>query len=376
MHLTLFFTRGNSLATWDQTGSLEREVALYQRLQTLGVQVSFITYGGGRERDFSTRLPGIDILCNRHDLTRPIYETLVPLLHAAHLRTSDVFKTNQIKGAHIALMAGWLWRKPVIVRCGYLWASNLARTQLVRTKEKRKVGFATRYEEIIFRYARQIVVTTPSMRDDIIARQPEIGNRVTVIPNFVDTVLFFPHINMQQPREIVYVGRISPEKNLSSLLFAMHTLNASLTLIGSGPLETTLRQQFATLGERVRWIGNVPNDEIPAYLQNASLFVLPSQFEGHPKALLEAMSCGLAVLGTDVPGIRDLIHHNETGWLCPPDVNSLHAAIEHLLANPTLRSRLGCNARQYVLENFSLDRIVKMELDLMLKQLPKEFNRG
>jgi glycosyltransferase involved in cell wall biosynthesis len=77
------------------------------------------------------------------------------------------------------------------------------------------------------------------------------------------------------------------------------------------------------------------------------------------------MACGLPVIGADSPGIRELIVHGETGWLCGLDAKSIREAILYLLARPDLRAELGRNARRYVVENLSLERIVEMELALL-----------
>ena len=69
-------------------------------------------------------------------------------------------------------------------------------------------------------------------------------------------------------------------------------------------------------------------------LTKSTIFVLPSFYEGHPKALLEAMSCGAPVLGADSPGIRELIRHGNTGYLCGTDLRSIRVALEELLSSP------------------------------------------
>ncbi len=105
----------------------------------------------------------------------------------------------------------------------------------------------------------------------------------------------------------------------------------------------------------------MPNAQLPGYVNRAGIFVLLSLYEGHPKALLEAMGCGVAVIGADSPGIREVIRHRETGYLCGTDPLSIRAAIEELLGRPELVSELGRNARQYVKEHYSLDRIFSLE---------------
>jgi glycosyltransferase involved in cell wall biosynthesis len=84
------------------------------------------------------------------------------------------------------------------------------------------------------------------------------------------------------------------------------------------------------------------------------------------------MSCGLPVIGTDSPGIKELIDHGVNGYLCGTDSESIENAIEELISRPKLRKKLGRNARQFTVENFSLDRIVEMELELYREILERK----
>jgi glycosyltransferase involved in cell wall biosynthesis len=95
------------------------------------------------------------------------------------------------------------------------------------------------------------------------------------------------------------------------------------------------------------------------------VFVQTSEFEGHPKALLEAMACGVAVIGSDVPGIREIIRHGENGWLCNPEPVAIKNSIEQLMSNNELRHKLGKAARQDILMKYSLQEIASQELALL-----------
>src|SRR3546814_17832635 len=99
------------------------------------------------------------------------------------------------------------------------------------------------------------------------------------------------------------------------------------------------------------------------------IFVLPSSYEGHPKTLLEAMACGAAVIGTDVPGIREVIEDGRTGLLCAPTAAALRDAIERLLSDEPLRRRLGGNARQQIQMTESLARVAQLQLSAYLATL-------
>jgi glycosyltransferase involved in cell wall biosynthesis len=361
IHLTLFFTRGVSLQTWDTVGMFEREVAIYRRLQQHGVQVRFVTYGGPEELAYAERLPGITILCNRWRLRRRTYELLLPWLHAPAFQRSDVIKTNQTNGAEIALRAARFWHKPLIARCGYMWSYNVEREHGPQSKVAHR---ARSIEEKVFRAAQRVVVTTQSMADNVAKRIPDTSSHIVVIPNYVDTERFTPSFQ-GFTYDLIAVGRLSPEKNQMALLEAIEPLDMRLLLIGSGQMREVLEQRFGTLNGRVQWQDRVPNNQIPDYLNSARLFILPSHYEGHPKTLIEAMACGLPVIGTNVSGIRNLIRHRDNGYLCEPTPDSIRAAIQEVLADEALQKHMGARARQFALQHFALDQVMQQEMAII-----------
>ena len=77
------------------------------------------------------------------------------------------------------------------------------------------------------------------------------------------------------------------------------------------------------------------------------------------------MACGLPVIGTDVTGTREVIQHKGNGYLCPTSPEGLLHAITEVLSDESLRKRIGKNARDYVVENFSLAKIVEREIALI-----------
>lgn len=358
--LTLFFTRGVSLQTWAQIGSLEREIALYLRLQEKGVQVSFVTYGSKQDFKYTKDLQGIEILCNRWGFSLRWYERLLPFLHAKPLHHASVFKTNQTNGADIALRAARFWRKPLIARCGYMW-SDLAGFN-GRQAEARQ---ARQIEQSVFLNARRVMVTTPAMKDYAIKQYALSSEHVQVVPNYVLTDVFSPDSQKTQLNRICFIGRLSEEKNLPALIQACAGLDVELILIGEGHLRPSLQELARQLNVNTNMPGNLPHRQLPDMIRQSSIFALVSPHEGHPKSLLEAMSCGTAVLGADSSGIREQIVHGETGWLCGTDAQSIRAGIQHLLGDPQLRQRIGVNARRFIVEHYSLDKIVEIEYNLL-----------
>ncbi len=119
----------------------------------------------------------------------------------------------------------------------------------------------------------------------------------------------------------------------------------------------------------IEWWGYREN--MPAILSQAHVVCLPSFYgEGVPKVLIEAASCGRAIVTTDAPGCREIVRDGENGFLVPPhDVEALAGAIRRLIDDPPLRKAMGQRGRKLVIEEFSLDRVVSDTMGLYEKML-------
>lgn len=359
--LVVFLTRRMSIKEWDKVGLLDREMAIYRRMKAAGIDVGIVSYGNRDDLDYVSRIGGIQIHCNKWNLPRAIYETFIPTIHQAFLQTCDVVKTNQTNGARVALSAARRYGKPFVSRCGYMWSEFEA---LQKGEQSGAARRALETEQEVFSAADRVVVTTDAMADDIRSRLPNTSDRVNVIPNYVDTDSFFPIEEAEKEFDLVFVGRLADQKNVDGLLEAIRPLKVSLKLIGDGDLDEW-KARYSDLGDRLRWEGAIPHVQLPKHLNSGSIFVLPSHYEGHPKTLIEAMACGLPVLGGDSPGINNLIVHGENGYLCETSPDSIRSAVENLSGDVELRRRLGEGARQLALKQFGLDSIVKREIDLL-----------
>jgi glycosyltransferase involved in cell wall biosynthesis len=187
---------------------------------------------------------------------------------------------------------------------------------------------------------------------------------VRVIPNGVDTEFFHPPAQrpVSDRFRVAFVGRFQAQKNLAVLLeqFAQMRDKAprrvELHLVGDGPLFTELRAQSASLrlnGE-ITWHGWLPREELRAVLQSCDCFVNPSQYEGMPNAVLEAMACGLPVVASRVPGNEDLVIDGETGLLFDlASPSTLALQLESLANDPQVRDRMGRAGRAVVERDYS-----------------------
>lgn len=362
VHLGVFMTRGMSLAAWDEVGMLEREMALYRMLVSRGVKVTLFTYGGPAEAAYTSRFPGIGVCANTGGLPAEEYERSIERIHQGILSTVDVFRSNQTNGADVALRVSRHFRRPMIARCGYMWSAFAAHAQGADAPAARH---ARTVEESVFAGADRIVVTTAAMAADVAGRLPQVAGKIVVIPNYVETDRFTPVDGTEKTWDVLFIGRLTEQKNIPLLLDVVHALPVRAAVIGQGPLEGALRSHPASLSGKVQWLGRVPSEQLPAIMYRSKVFVLPSSYEGHPKALLEAMAAGMPVVGTDVPGIADVIRHEVTGLCVPPDTVALATAIVRLLSDGPLSQRLGQAARAAMLDACHLGRIVDREVDLL-----------
>lgn len=359
IRLTLFMTRDLTLRAWDEIGIFDREMSLYRRLQEKGVEIGIVTYGGKQEQEYASRLPDMRILCNRFGLPGRFYKRLLPWLHFPWLRDTDILKTNQINGGQFALAAARQWHKPLVARCGYLWSFIRKQDEGI---DSLGASAALALEAEVFGAAQRVVVSTPAMEQDVIGRIESATGKTIVIPNFVDTELFCPGPKPVSKRSVLYVGRLSVEKNVQAVLQALAPLDIPLTVVGDGPERDVVEGFLPLFGGRLKWLARVPHAELPELMTQKGILVMPSIYEGHPKVLIEAMACGMAVIGADSPGIREIIQHGKNGWLCAPDAESLRVAVSHLAKNASLCEQLGRAARAFAVERYSLDVVVEKEL--------------
>jgi glycosyltransferase involved in cell wall biosynthesis len=166
------------------------------------------------------------------------------------------------------------------------------------------------------------------------------------------------------------VGRLAVEKNLDTLIEAVAKLagrfDLRLTMVGDGPLRGKLERNAGALGVSLEIVPFVDHRALPDIYASADVFVLPSLTEGHPKVLLEAMSCGLPCVASDVGGNRAILARRETGLRFDPgDAGALATAIERVLTQEALARDLGERARAEVGERYDLAVLVAREIALL-----------
>ena len=197
-----------------------------------------------------------------------------------------------------------------------------------------------------------------------------LGVRCSIEPitNFTDPKIFKPNACelplVDGKRQLIHVSNFRPIKRVSDLVIAFAQIaeevpDVDLLLLGDGPERPTVDRLIRKfeLNDRVRCPGF--KRDVYQYLRCASAFALCSELEGAPLSLLEAMSCGLPVVATEVGGIPEIVNNGENGVLVPfGDIDALANKLYVLLTDQTLAARLGKQARETIINRHTAEKVV------------------
>jgi glycosyltransferase involved in cell wall biosynthesis len=207
-------------------------------------------------------------------------------------------------------------------------------------------------------------------------------SRVHVVPNGIDADLFWPRpvedaraeLDLGDGPLVACVGRLSRDKGIHHALHALAHLDgdsagARLLIVGDGEERERLEKLARVLrvDTRVMFTGPQPPEKVPSYLAAADVFLFPTERdEAAPLVLPQAMGCARPVIASRMGGITEVMGDTgEHGMLVPPgDVRSIVDALHTLLRDEALRRRLGEAARERVLAEYTVERMVERTLDV------------
>lgn len=182
--------------------------------------------------------------------------------------------------------------------------------------------------------------------------------RLVTHRNGVDLARFAARAEAE-PGLVLHVGRLVEKKGTALLLEAMAAIAGRLVVIGDGPLRAQLERQAGPLGERVRFLGNLPPDEVGRWMARAWVLAAPSvtardgDSEGLPTVVAEAAAASLPVVVSDHSGLPEAVVEGETGFIVPEgDSAALARALTDMLAFPEVRARMAGAARALAEERF------------------------
>lgn len=183
-------------------------------------------------------------------------------------------------------------------------------------------------------------------------------DRVTFIRNGTDLSSDICIVKDPGICRLLFVGNLTPIKGVILLIKALSSVlkketRFSLTVIGEGAEKINLEQEVKkyALNDTVKFIGTVSPDRVAGWMSESDCLVLPSLWEGTPNVILEAMACGLPVVASDLPGIRELVTPDLNGLLFQPqDVDALSRHLLKIIQDLALRRRMGQSGREVIVK--------------------------
>ena len=290
------------------------------------------------------------------------------------LRRRDEFDVVHIIHARLhavpAVLAGALLRKPVLAKMGR--GGRCFDLDVVR--EKKFVGRWA--SSVIKRHVTAFIANSRQIAGDL-KRHGIEADRIHMIPNGID----LPHKPRRQPstdgtRRFICLGRIEPEKCLEHMIDAFAALpaeaKAQLTILGDGQCRAALEEQTVRLGlsGRVKFAGAV--EDVFPFLWKADFYLSTSVSEGMSNALLEAMSCGVVPIITDVSGASDIVEHERSGFLAGSHVEYGGLLLRALGLSEAERDAMARRAIRTVAARFSMESVATRQMSLIATLVQKD----
>ncbi len=279
---------------------------------------------------------------------------------------------TQGRGDPFGRLAGRLAGVPVIVSTTSMIAGRYLVKEMWRKALYRLIDLTTD------RLVDQFIVVNGASVDVLTKRHRVPPSKVAVIPNGIEleaydtsrTVRGAWRERLGVPDDAFLLGALGAltwQKGFPNLIkaFAAAELGAWLAIGGEGEGRGELVALARALDVEHRCLMPGFVDDVPGFLADIDLFVIPSLIEGHPVVLLEAMAMGRPILATDIPGIGDTITDGVDGRLVPSnDVPALMAALAALCLDREGTAQLGRNARRKVEREYNVERMVQRTVAL------------
>jgi glycosyltransferase involved in cell wall biosynthesis len=219
----------------------------------------------------------------------------------------------------------------------------------------------------------RVIVQNPD-DEELLAKAGVLQSRIRMVQGAgVDTDKFFPTSELKDPVSVVLAARLLWDKGVGEFVEAARDLkqkvnNVRFILVGNPDIDNPASILEETIRDWekeniVEWWGH--QKEMVPIFHSTHIACLPSYREGLPKVLIEAASCGLPIVSTDVPGCREIVRGDYNGILVPKgDPFSLSNALLRLIEDPDLRDTMGKRSRELVLDKFSSKHVIAKTLNI------------
>lgn len=362
MKVAVFLTYNYSLQTWYNSGTLKRELEIYNQINNLNnAKFTFYTYGGSEDSELIRDFPNFNVvpmfkkLTTKGKIHRFLYSLFIPFLFKKNIENEDILHQHQLLGSWVVIISKLLYNKKLLIRTGYdmyefsiLNNERFIRKILLKCLTYISLKFSDFY-------------TTTSQEDiKFLNSNFRISNeKIKLRPNWIIDNNF-KKIDSRVSNEILSVGRLDKQKNYKKLIsFFKKDCEFSLKIIGSGPKKDELKELISNNELKVSIVDNLNNEDIKKEMNNYKYYISLSEFEGNPKTILEAMSSGCIVIASNIKNHREIIEHNTTGFLYDLNSQVMLKILKKLENSHDLQEKISLNASKTILKSNDISIISK-----------------
>ncbi len=364
--VAVFLTYNYSLKTWDESGTLKRELKIYKHIsKNYGVDFIFITYGDEEDLNYTELLGNFRVVPlythikkHKSKILNYINSFFIPYRIKDYIKEVDVLHQHQLLGSWVPILYRRINKIPLVIRTGY---------DMYEFSKKENKNILIRYMYklltiISIKLSDSYTVTSHSDYN-LIRKFERHSAHIKYIPNWIEPEEIVSLENRFENR-VLCVGRLVDQKNFDYIIneFKQSSMEVFVDIVGSGPEDENLKKIAEENNVQLKLIQNLNHSELMNLYKKYKYFISSSTFEGNPKTILEAMSSGCIVLASNIPNHEEIIVPESNkdkvcGFLFDLQPTNLLNLFQELTNQDKKLAEISSNAREHVNQVNSLKNI-------------------
>lgn len=376
MNIAVFFTYENSLKTWNDNGTLNRELKLFQILnQKYDLNFTLVTYGDENDLNFISTLEGFRVLpiyskysYSSNRIFRFLNSITIAYKLKKELADVDILYQNQLLGSWVPIILKIILKKPFLARTGY----DMLDFAIQDSKNKYIIFLYKLLTYITIYFSDLFYLSSNTDFRRFVSKYKKFHKKFKLRSNWAAVDKLFES-ERKFKRIILTVGRLVYQKNYIYLIDELSGFknNIEVNFIGEGEYKNKLIDYSKEKNVLSKFLGSMPHEDLNKAYKNYTFFISTSLYEGNPKTVLEAMASGCIVIASNISNHSEIIEDGINGYLFELKKNGLFERLFEIInKDDTELNKIRLNSLNHIEKNFSIENLAKnMYLDFQILNL-------
>ncbi len=360
MKVSIFLTYGYSLKTWDETGTLERELKIFKNLESKDIEFTFYTWGDEYDYSLFSGFSNAIIIpiysklkFFNSKLLKILQSFLIPFKFRTTISQTDILYQNQLMGSWVPILVRTFFKKPLYIRTGY----DMLDFAIKEEKSYLKIILLRLLTSLAINFSDYFTVTNTSDYRRYKNKFNLKSKNIEIIPNWVNSS--YENSMPKYENKVLTVGRLVEQKNYFKLLkdFKQEGQNLELDIVGEGHLYKDLKNFSKKNNLKVSFLGKLEHEALNNLYKDYKYFVTTSMYEGNPKTLLEAMSAGCIVFASNIENHTSIIDNENNGFIYDHEKENVFKFMKNKVNNKKIKDYISMNAVKTMQKNNSLKNV-------------------